>query len=330
MGHIVLGLASRGWGSLPTHSFTSGWQPGWPKSKENQKPWPGRSFISFGTCWIAAKQKSPTRWFRSHEQRSTRLAQHRQLLTSMPSSRRWRVKEGVSTRGGDTATIATSVLKLAPNAWLDCSILRSQVSIAVSQCRMLDALELIRSLRTVAERYSLTREVVENEANLGTSNSVAASTRAGMRRSVESMRQPSTSMRATAGRVESLARVSLATNELALCRTYLDRIDAEALTDANLLHTTAVRWARLVRARLLLKERDAVSAVDELRSTNPETSRIIRRSVFSGCSSHTGTSPQQTVGDVYCCDTSSEGRKQRRNSRSKTSKDGTALRRDPL
>jgi DNA-binding NtrC family response regulator len=166
--------------------------------------------------------------------------------------------------------IATSILTLAPNAWLTCSVLRSQASIAVSQCRTLDALELIRSLRAVAERYSLTRDIVENEVNLGYIQLWQGDYLRSSRTLARVIESPSTSMRVRLASLETLARVCLASNQLTLCRSHLDRINTLALTDANLLHTSAVRWARLVRARLSMKEGDSEVAVREVRSADPE------------------------------------------------------------
>jgi DNA-binding NtrC family response regulator len=168
--------------------------------------------------------------------------------------------------------IATSVLELAPNAWLACSVIRSQVSISVSQSRVIDALDLIKALANIAETHSLERDLVENEVNRGYIQLLKGDyerSLLALRRVVDS---PSSSLRARLAALESMSRVFLATADLGNCQHLLQLIDAETAKDSALLHTSAARWARLVRARLLMKQGDMESAVQVLESATPESS----------------------------------------------------------
>jgi DNA-binding NtrC family response regulator len=168
--------------------------------------------------------------------------------------------------------IATSVLELSPNAWLACSVLRSRVSISVSQCRVIDALDLIKSLTTIAETHSLERELVENEANRGYIHLLKGDYERSLRALRRVVDSPSSSMRARLAALESMARVSLATADLNDCQNLLQHIDRETARDSDLLHTSAARWARVVRARLLMKQGKMEEAVEVLESATPESS----------------------------------------------------------
>ena len=63
--------------------------------------------------------------------------------------------------------VAQSVLQMAPNAWIQCAVLRNRASIALAGSHLLSALDAIRSVETIAKTHFLAREVVENDANLG-------------------------------------------------------------------------------------------------------------------------------------------------------------------
>ena len=145
--------------------------------------------------------------------------------------------------------IATSVLKLAPNAWLTV-VLRSQVSIAVSQCRTARCAELIRSLRELSR--SATRSLESSsrtKRTLVTSNSVVATTYAVRERLVESLSRPAPQCEPGWPRWRVwLVSVSLR-NELghSVARIWIASIPKRRQSDANLLHTTAVRWAACAR-----------------------------------------------------------------------------------
>ena len=76
-------------------------------------------------------------------------------------------QRGRLTESARHCAIAQSLLDIAPNAWLQCSLLRNEGSIALAEYRLLDATSAIRSISEHAKAHSLVREIVENDANLG-------------------------------------------------------------------------------------------------------------------------------------------------------------------
>ena len=154
--------------------------------------------------------------------------------------------------------IAQSVLDIAPNAWLQCSLLRNEGSIALAEFRLLDATSAIRSISELAQAHSLAREIVENDANLGYVELLRGDYERSARTLSRVIASRNSSMRAKLSALETLARVHLAVGDLTECETCLDRVDAE--TRHSQLHSYIARWAVLTRARLLLKRGDAEKA----------------------------------------------------------------------
>ena len=160
--------------------------------------------------------------------------------------------------GSRHSAIAQSVLQIAPNAWLQCSLLRNEGSIALAEYRLLDATSAIRSISELAKAHSLVREIVENDANLGYVELLRGDYERSARTLSRVIASRNSSMRAKLSALETLARVHLAVGDLTECETCLDRVDAE--TRHSQLHSYIARWAVLTRARLLLKGGDAEKA----------------------------------------------------------------------
>jgi len=179
-------------------------------------------------------------------------------------------QRGRLNEGARHCTIARSVLEMAPNAWLQCGVLRNEGAIALSGYRLLDATSAIRSMNDIATEHSLVREIVENDANLGYVELLRGDYVRSARTLSRVIQSPNSSMRAKLAALESLARVHLAAGDLASCERCLTQVDTE--TRHSQLHSHTARWAAVARARLLLKHGNAKAAVSCLTAAEDSVS----------------------------------------------------------
>jgi DNA-binding NtrC family response regulator len=167
-------------------------------------------------------------------------------------------QRGRLNEGARHCAIAESVLEMAPNAWLRCSLMRNEASVALAACRLPEATSAIRMVGDLARTHSLARELVENDANLGYVELLRGDYSRSARTLSRVIESRNSSMRAKLAALESLARVHLAAGDLSNCEKCLDRVESE--TRHLQLHPYIARWAVLTRARLLLKSGQAERA----------------------------------------------------------------------
>jgi tetratricopeptide (TPR) repeat protein len=168
--------------------------------------------------------------------------------------------------------ISESLLRLAPNAWLTGSLHMHRGSIACALCKFDEA----------AEHFRLAKQATKN---CGPNHAMAADSSLGY---VHLLRGEFDRAKETLGRVidnsdaaslklaaiDSLARVHLALGDLAACENALSRVDQEVRLHPELASAYHVRWTTISHARLSMKKRRLIEALQWVARANEQASRV--------------------------------------------------------
>jgi DNA-binding NtrC family response regulator len=171
-------------------------------------------------------------------------------VISTLESERGRLDEG--SRHAETAE---RFQLLSPNVWLLCAVLSARTAAALAQCRIDDALQLIKTIKTTAAAHSLRRDEVGASANLAYAELLRGQFSGAARTAKAVVDSPYAGARAQLAARETLARVLLACGDLAGAERELEAVNTRNGQGNEAIHGYLTRWAGLTRSRLLLKQR---------------------------------------------------------------------------
>ncbi len=170
--------------------------------------------------------------------------------------------------------ISTSLIRDFPNAGLEQMVLISSSFVDYFECKFQDVVEHLNAARRLAavtgNRWS---GVIE--CNLGHATLVLGRLPAAETYFRQAFEHGSAQSRFSA--LEGLARVHLASGELARCAETLDEHEAFLLQDRNLALAFSGRWATATRVRLLLKQGEFAEAVAAARASLQAAERLTDR-----------------------------------------------------
>jgi hypothetical protein len=160
--------------------------------------------------------------------------------------------------------MADELLSASPHAWLSCSILGTEASIELADCRLDAARDVLQRLRRFAWEQGLQKDWSQANVNLGHLSVLRGDFAAAQSSLSEVLASPMTSQSAKLAALESLGRVHLANGELEQCELHLNEIETATQINPALRHSFSVQWSTVTRARLAMRRGQPETAADTL------------------------------------------------------------------
>lgn len=154
--------------------------------------------------------------------------------------------------------IADSLLSRCPNAWLQGVNLINRGCLAILSCDYKNATEYLSAARrAIVGSGHRTRSC---DSNLAHSQVLTGDYQGASNTFQRLLASPKTEHVHALAAVEGLARIYLATGNLAKCQEALARIEEELANDPALKNIFHIRWASITKARMLLQQHRAADA----------------------------------------------------------------------
>jgi DNA-binding NtrC family response regulator len=195
--------------------------------------------------------------------------------------------------------IAKQLLENHPHPWLQCVILLTATAINLSESNFVAGAASLQALRTLAKDHGLDADYARANVNIGNMGMLTGQHDLACAALQEALASPHTHFIAKIAATDALARVRLAQDRLDECEELLQGID-RAADQQSLTHAYVVQWAKLTKARLLLKRGDGRAALRALKWFESVPASVLDRPL-------TAATGMTKAHALVMCNESSEG-----------------------